>query len=117
MRLEPTAVEGIFMRACVDDKIDDDSEIPLSKARFPGSPHIATVWRWVTHGVTRNGQTIKLRVIRCGGRTFVKQSWADEFVAACNADSPASQPTAAQVLGNRKRNAIAAQSVALAGAR
>jgi hypothetical protein len=96
------------MRQHDEDEIDRDRDIPLAEARFPGAPHVATVWRWATRGVIRNGQSVRLRTIKCGGRTFTKQAWADEFVAACNADNPSHQPSPTAVRARRQRQAAAA---------
>lgn len=68
---------------------DLDTPQPLSGVTFPGDPHVATRWRWKSKGITRRGQIVRLKTIVCGGRCFTTQPWANEFIAACNADAPA----------------------------
>ena len=76
-----------------DGPVDLDTPRPLSAVRFPGTPHLATVWRWKSKGIRRQGQIVRLKTIVCGGRCFTTQRWANEFIAACNADTPASFPS------------------------
>lgn len=56
----------------------------------PGRPSTNCVWRWCRRGVlARNGQRIRLRHVRLGGRLYTRRSWLDEFGQAL-ADADAS---------------------------
>jgi len=48
-----------------DDRTQVDPHIALDDAChcFPGRPHRATLWRWALHGVSRNGERIRLRTV------------------------------------------------------
>jgi hypothetical protein len=46
----------------------------------PGRPHVATVWRWATHGV----RGIRLQSWSIGGRRFTTTAALEEFLRALN---------------------------------
>lgn len=53
----------------------------------------ATPWRWVLHGVRlRDGQVVRLKAVRCGGRYRTSQQALEEFRAALNSQMPADVP-------------------------
>jgi len=60
--------------------IDIQSETTCSIAeaakRFPGRPHVATVWRYVHHGV--HGQ--RLETIKVGGKRFTSHEAIERFI-------------------------------------
>ena len=63
--------------------------VPTSKASrlFPGKPHPLTILRWRLTGlIGPDGNRVKLRYIRSGKRIFTTREWADEFLAALNAE-------------------------------
>lgn len=78
--------------AGIEAASEADELVPLTKVRFPGSPHAVTLWRWKSRGVNRNGRRVKLKTVACGARVFCCQKWADEFIRECNADDPATEP-------------------------
>ena len=48
--------------------------------RCPGHPHCATVWRWCRKGVrARNGERVRLRHCRVGGRVFTTTEYLTSF--------------------------------------
>jgi hypothetical protein len=47
---------------------------------IPGRPHVATAWRWGTHGV----RGVKLQTIRSGSKVLTTPAWVEEFNLACN---------------------------------
>ena len=64
--------------------IDIQSETTCSIAeaakRFPGRPHVATVWRYVHHGV--HGQ--RLETIKVGGKRFTSHEAIERFIERVN---------------------------------
>jgi len=69
-----------------------DRLVPLTRVKFPGSPHAVTLWRWKSRGVNRDGRRVRLKTVAVGGRVFCCQKWADEFIRECNADNPTAEP-------------------------
>jgi hypothetical protein len=47
----------------------------------PGNPHVATVWRWILHGVRGH----KLESILVGGQRFTSVEAIERFIAATTA--------------------------------
>ncbi|MFH1418783.1 MAG: hypothetical protein ABII12_10935 [Planctomycetota bacterium] len=46
----------------------------------PGHVSSASVWRWARKGLrARNGEIIRLRHIRIGGRVYTKREWLEQF--------------------------------------
>lgn len=45
-----------------------------------------SMWRWITHGVVVDGETVKLRATRQGGRWYTSAVWVDTFLAAWNGE-------------------------------
>ena len=50
----------------IDIQSETTCTITEAAKRFPGRPHVATVWRYVHHGV--HGQ--RLETIKVGGKRF-----------------------------------------------
>ena len=49
----------------------------------PGKPHCSALWRWSRHGLrARNGERVRLKHIRVGGRIFTTRPWLNGFFAA-----------------------------------
>lgn len=94
------------------DPDDVDGYISLDHAPrlIPGRPHRATVWRWVSHGVTRGGNVIRLRSIMSGGRRYTRPDWITDFLARLNADNPTQQPAPSMTPARRQRQAAAAMA-------
>lgn len=69
-------------------KTRNEQLIPLREASrwLPGRPHRATVWRWASQGVWRDGRRVRLRTVVCGGRRYTTPGALDAFVSACTAD-------------------------------
>lgn len=78
------------------DPSDADPHIPIEQAHrhVLGRPHRATIWRWITRGIQRNGETIRLRTIVAGRRRFTHPAWIEEFLAACNGEKSTPRPPA-----------------------
>ena len=55
-----------------------------------------TVTRWITRGVTVNGQHIRLQALRVGRSWKTLKPWVDHFIAQCNPDRPPSIETPTQ---------------------
>ncbi len=55
-------------------------------------PSPATLWRWCTKGVLRNGRRIVLRSIMFGGKRHCLPSWVHDFNQACTSATQ-SQPS------------------------
>lgn len=89
--------------------IDADDFVSINDARgfFPGRPSLSTLWRWSLQGVKGpNGDRVKLRTIKSGGRVFVSREAVDAFLAAMNGDAEP-QETETEVT-RRSREARAA---------
>ena len=75
----------------------------------PSQPSPNTVWRWARRGVSgRNGQKIRLRHVRIGGKLYIPFDAVEEFfkaVAEADADYFADSPKA--VLPSLTRSAAA----------
>ncbi len=84
------------------DPNEDDQFIPLEQVHLhiPGRPHRATIWRWLSRGLKRRGETIKLRSVAIGGRRFVHPDWITDFLAACNGETT----TAARQSATRRKS-------------
>lgn len=78
------------------DPSEGDPHIPIEQVprHVPGRPHRATVWRWITRGIRRDGVTIRLKTIIAGRRRFTHLEWIEEFLAACNGGGAVPQPPA-----------------------
>lgn len=62
-----------------------ETYITLTEAarRCPHQPHPASCHRWTRHGIrARNGQRIRLKHHRLGGRIYTTQIWLDAFAEA-----------------------------------
>ena len=47
---------------------------------FPGRPSANCIWRWCRRGVAaRNGERVRLRHVRLGGRLLTTRQWLDMF--------------------------------------
>ena len=47
---------------------------------IPGRPSTNCLWRWCRNGVkARNGERVRLRHVRMGGRLYTKARWIDDF--------------------------------------
>ena len=45
-----------------------------------GHPSPSSLWRWCRRGVkARNGERIRMRHVRVGGKLYTQASWVDEF--------------------------------------
>lgn len=90
---------------------------PLSRARdfIPGRPHIATITRWRLDGIlAADGERVRLRTTRVGGRHMTSLADIGAFLAKLNADAAADKPKsdAEQERHNREtRRALAALGV------
>ena len=95
-----------------------DSYITLTEAAklSPGRPSSCAVWRWCRVGLkSRNGERIKLRHSRVGGRIFTTESDLSEFFRAVadadrqyfEADPPATSKPATN--GQRQRSIASAE--------
>ncbi|MDZ4683818.1 MAG: DUF1580 domain-containing protein [Planctomycetaceae bacterium] len=95
-----------------DDRTQVDPHIALDDAChcFPGRPHRATLWRWALHGVSRNGERIRLRTVVSGSRRYTQTAWCEEFLRALNADNPTQQPAPGAARVRRQRQAAAAMT-------
>ncbi len=80
--------------------IDSEREtlVRLTRARIPGNPHTATVWRWALRGV----RGVKLDTLVVGGVRFTSEEAIARFLAALN-DQPKPPPPqhAAEDAGKR----------------
>ncbi len=72
---------------------DDESKNPFGDllsleeaARLlPGNVAPSTVWRWIVHGIVRNGTPIKLDAKRAGRRVYTTASDLARFMTRCAA--------------------------------
>ena len=64
----------------MDNDLSFDGLMPLAEAArtIPGQPHLATVYRWVRHGVG----DVRLEAVKVGGRLFTSQEAVDRFIRA-----------------------------------
>lgn len=47
---------------------------------LPGHPSPSSLWRWCRRGVkARNGERIRMRHVRVGGKLYIQANWLDEF--------------------------------------
>ena len=47
---------------------------------LPGHPSPSSLWRWCRRGVkARNGEQIRMRHVRVGGKLYIQANWLDEF--------------------------------------
>lgn len=87
--------------------IDLSAETPLSIAEaaaiIPGSPSLASVWRWVLKGVRGN----QLESLMIAGRRFTTHEAIDRFIARSNGAVEA-QHSAGPVVTKARRKEIAA---------
>jgi hypothetical protein len=69
-------------------------------ARADRPCHPATVTRWMLHGVrTRDGRTVRLEGVRCGGRWVTSEAAIERFLLAQREPTPhtqAARPSARQ---------------------
>jgi len=81
-----------------------DGYLDMAEAalHLAGRPHRNTVYRWCTDGAMVNGDRIKLRSQRVGGRIFTRREWIDEFESAVNAERPP-RPAPSRVREKRSR--------------
>ena len=71
-------------------EISDDHISLTEVAKIaPGRPTPSCVWRWCRKGVlARNGDRIRLRHVRVGGKIFTRRGWLKEFgTALADADA------------------------------
>lgn len=82
--------------------IDLSAETPLTIAEaaaiIPGSPSLASVWRWVLKGVRGN----RLESLMIAGRRFTTHEAIDRFIARSNVE-----PSAPTVVTKSRRKEIA----------
>ncbi len=91
--------------------ISEESLLPILEAvgLFPGRPHVATLWRWISKGV----RGVKLETIVSGGRRFTSHEAVNRFIAATTAVAQGSgQQPASGVVSARQREASIAQAEA-----
>lgn len=66
---------------------DDYIELRKLPEFIPGRPNKSTVFRWVQSGVNApDGERIRLRSTRIGGRIFARLADLEQFLARLNAD-------------------------------
>lgn len=101
-------MRGFIMQANLTDAL------PLTRALrsfFPpgrsGKPvHLSTAHRWVHRGIVRpDGERVRLEAIKVGGVTYVTPQAAERFIAALNADAPASKAESDADISRRAREA------------
>jgi hypothetical protein len=68
--------------------VSRETMMPLSKARFPGRPHVATVWRWAMRGV----RGVQLESLLCGGVRYTSEEAVARFIALLNEHEPPAPP-------------------------
>lgn len=98
--------------------------IDLTEAakRCPGRPHTGSVWRWARKGIkARDGQTIRLAHVRCGGKIYIRPADLDAFfteVAAADAGHFSAEPVVAtkSPTTTQREKSIAAAESTLRGA-
>jgi hypothetical protein len=61
-------------------------DLDAATARLPGRPSRETIRRWYTRGL--RGGTVKLRVLRAGGKVLLCEEWFHEFCAALAGPRP-----------------------------
>jgi len=87
--------------------IDLSAETPLTIAEaaaiIPGSPSLASVWRWVLKGVRGN----QLESLMIAGRRFTTHEAIDRFITRSNQAAPSSQSV---VNATRRREIAAAEA-------
>ncbi len=68
--------------------LPDEPFVALKDASkfYPDRPHISSVLRHVTIGVTVGGRRIKLQSIRSGGKRLTCRSWVLAFIEECSRD-------------------------------
>ncbi len=69
------------------DEVDEYIPIELASRHIPGRPHRATVWRWVSRGLMRNGRNVKLRTLTVGARRYTHPAWIEDFLRDCSAET------------------------------
>ena len=65
----------------IDTSIESLITVTLAAKQIPGRPHVATVWRWILHGL--NG--IRLESVKVGGRRFTSEEAIQRFIAQMTA--------------------------------
>lgn len=46
----------------------------------PGRPSAGTIWRWARRGIrARDGNVVRLKHIRVGGRVYTTEQWLQQF--------------------------------------
>lgn len=75
--MEPNALEGHMHDHAVEDAYISLTDV----AKYaPGRPSANCVWRWCRRGVlARNGERIRLKHVRIGGKIFTTRRWLDDF--------------------------------------
>lgn len=80
--------------------------MPLSRARdyIPGRPHLATITRWRLDGILApDGERVRLRATRVGGRHMTSQADIAAFLGRLNADPAADDPETEADIARRNR--------------
>lgn len=73
--------------------------IPQAAKRFPGNPHVSTMWRYVLTGLGG----IKLETFKAGGKRLTTQEAIDRFVDATTARANGAAPFHIQTPKQREK--------------
>jgi hypothetical protein len=61
-------------------KSSDHITLCEAARRAPGRPSANSMWRWCRNGIiARNGERVRLKHVRAGGKIFTTADWVEEF--------------------------------------
>lgn len=78
------------------DEIDGYIPIERASTLIPGRPHRATLWRWISRGLKRNGRIVKLQTLTVGARRYTHPAWIEDFLRDCSAGTAANPQASAE---------------------